>query len=142
MQRLIAIILFIISFFTTGDLTKANVSAAKEIKSGDTSAVFVFENETGKRIDGEIVIEDIEKEVLGQWISVPFSQSYLENDRSEPVYPTEKRSLYVDFQSTISDIPIQIPITSGSYRITVTFKTNGYRSVQDGKVTSAFTVVS
>lgn len=142
MQRLIAIILFIISLFTTGDMTKANVTAKNEIKSGDTSAVFVFENGTGKRIDGEIVVEDIEKEVFGQWVSIPFSQSFLESDKSEPVYPTEKRNLYVDFLSTVSNIPIQIPITSGSYRITVSFKTNGYRNVQSGEVVSSFTVAS
>ena len=46
MQRLIAIILFIISFFFGGNIDKANVWPEKEISEGATSAEFVFENKT------------------------------------------------------------------------------------------------
>lgn len=144
MQKIIAIILFIISFFTTGDMTKANVTVYKELTAGDTNAVFVFENNTGKAIGKDIKIDKVEKEVFGQWIDVPFAQSFLEtagkSDFENRVYPGEKESLYVDFMTTVAGIPVQVPLTSGNYRVTVSFKTSGYSKVTEGSVTAEFTV--
>lgn len=144
MQKIIAIILFIISFFTTGDMTKANVTLYKERVAGDTNAVFVFENNTGKALSNEIKVDAIEKEVLGQWIEVPFSQAVLETAEKSAfekrVYPGEKCHLHVEFMTTVGGIPVQVPLTSGNYRITVSFKTDGYSKVTEGSVTADFTV--
>ncbi len=144
MQKILAIILFIISFFTTGDMTKANVTLYKDLTAGDTTAVFVFENNTGKALSQDIKIETIEKEFLGQWVDVPFSQAILETAGKSSfetrVYPGEKATLHVDFITTVGGIPVQVPLTSGNYRITVSFKTDGYSKVAEGSVTADFTV--
>ena len=113
MQKILAIILFIISFFTTGDMTKANVTLYKDLTAGDTTAVFVFENNTGKALNRDIKIETIEKEFLGQWVEVPFSQAILETAGKSSfetrVYPGEKATLHVDFITTVGGIPVQVP---------------------------------
>lgn len=144
MQKIIALILFIISFFTAGDMTKANVTVYKDLTAGDTKAVFVFENETGKALSQDIKVETVEREFLGQWIEIPFGQSFLESSGNSSlenrVYPGEKVSLYVDFMTTVAGIPVDVPLTSGNYRITVSFKTDGYRTVTEGSVTASFTV--
>lgn len=144
MQKIIAIILFIISFFTTGDMTKANVTLYKERVAGDTNAVFVFENNTGKALSQDIKIETVEKEVLGQWVEFPFAQEYLElaskSGLTERVYPGEKVFLHVAFMTVIAERPVPVPLTSGNYRITVSFKTDGYSKVTEGSVTADFTV--
>lgn len=144
MQKIIAIILFIISFFTTGDMTKANVTLYKDLTAGETKAVFVFENNTGKALSKDVKVEKVEKEFLGQWIEVSFSQSFLEKESTSSfdnrIYPGEKEDIYVDFLTTIAGIPVEIPLTSGNYRITVSFKTDGYSKVTEGSVTANFTV--
>ena len=146
MQKIIAIILFIISFFTTGDMTKANVTLYKDLTAGDSKAVFVFENNTGKALSKDIKVEKVEKEFLGQWIEVSFNQSYLElastssSSFENRIYPGEKEDIYVDFMAVIAGIPVEIPLTSGNYRITVSFKTDGYSKVAEGSVTANFTV--
>ncbi len=144
MQKIIAIILFIFSFFTAGDMTKANVTVAKELTAGDTSAVFVFENKTGKAISPDVKVESVEKEVLGEWVPLNFEQAAFDAAGKSAfetrVYPTEKINLNVTFLVTIANVTVEYPLTAGNYRITVSYKTDGYSSVTEGTLTSPFTV--
>lgn len=48
MTKITTIFLIIISFFIPGDMSKATITPEKGIKAGDISAVFIFENKTGK----------------------------------------------------------------------------------------------
>ena len=81
---------------------------------------------------------------MGQWVEFPFAQEDLElaskSGLTERVYPGEKVFLHVAFMTVIAERPVPVPLTSGNYRITVSFKTDGYSKVTEGSVTADFTV--
>ena len=144
MSKILTIFLIIISFFTAGDMTKANITPEKEIKAGDTSAVFMFENKTGKTLDLHIFVESVEMKKDGEWKGIPFEQMLDDVDFVYPskLYPGEKTDLEVLFrQRDVYSEAVSMPVEEGSYRITVSFKTKGYRTVKEGKKTVEFTVM-
>lgn len=144
MRRIITIFLIIISFFTAGDMTKANITPEKEIKAGDTSAVFMFENKTGKTLDLHIFVESVEMKKDGEWKEIPFDQMLDDVDFVYPskLYPGEKAELQVLFQQRgVYSEPVPMPLEEGNYRLTVSYKTKGYRTVKEGKKTVEFTVM-
>ena len=144
MRRIITIFLIIISFFTAGDITKANITPEKEIKAGDTSAVFMFENKTGKTLDLHIFVESVEMKKDGEWKEIPFDQMLDDVDFVYPskLYPGEKAELQVLFQQRdVYSEPVPMPLEEGNYRLTVSYKTKGYRTVKEGKKTVEFTVM-
>lgn len=141
MQRLIAIILFIISFFFGGNIDKANVWPEKEISEGATSAEFVFENKTGYRLEIDVSIDAIQRKAIendGEWVDVPFVQHINEGITKYKLYPNEKTTLHVVFADpkTMEDVPL----VSGDYQIKVSYKTSGYTNNQTGTATFGFTV--
>ena len=144
MSKILTIFLSIISFFTAGDMTKANITPEKEIKAGDTSAVFMFENKTGKTLDLHIFVESVEMKKDGEWKEIPFDQMLDDVDFVYPskLYPGEKTDLEVLFrQRDVYSEAVPMPVEEGSYRITVSYKTKGYRTVKEGKKTVEFTVM-
>ena len=144
MRRIITIFLIIISFFTAGDIMKANITPEKEIKAGDTSAVFMFENKTGKTLDLHIFVESVEMKKDGEWKEIPFDQMLDDVDFVYPskLYPGEKAELQVLFQQRgVYSEPVPMPLEEGNYRLTVSYKTKGYRTVKEGKKTVEFTVM-
>lgn len=144
MSKILTIFLIIISFFTAGDMTKANITPEKEIKAGDTSAVFMFENKTGKTLDLHIFVESVEMKKDGEWKEIPFEQMLDDVDFVYPskLYPGEKTDLEVLFrQRDVYSEAVPMPVEEGSYRITVSYKTKGYRTVKEGKKTVEFTVM-
>ena len=80
MTKITMIFLIIISFFIPGDMSKATITPEKEIKAGDTSAVFIFENKTGKMLDLNILVESVEMKKDDQWVEIPFDQMLDDND--------------------------------------------------------------
>ena len=125
-------------------MTKANITPEKEIKAGDTSAVFMFENKTGKTLDLHIFVESVEMKKDGEWKEIPFEQMLDDVDFVYPskLYPGEKTDLEVLFrQRDVYSEAVPMPVEEGSYRITVSYKTKGYRTVKEGKKTVEFTVM-
>lgn len=144
MRKIITILLIIISFFSAGDMTKVNITPEKEIKAGDTSAVFIFENKTGKTLDLNIFVESVEMKKDGKWKEVPFDQMLDDVDFVYPskLYPGEKTDIQVLFkQRAIYSQAVPMPLEAGNYRLTVSYKTKGYRTVKEGKKTVEFTVM-
>lgn len=144
MRKIITILLIIISFFSAGDMTKVNITPEKEIKAGDTSAVFMFENKTGKTLDLNIFVESVEMKKDGKWKEVPFDQMLDDVDFVYPskLYPGEKTDIQVLFQQrAVYSQAVPMPLEAGNYRLTVSYKTRGYRTVKEGKKTVEFTVM-
>lgn len=144
MTKIITILLIIISFFSAGDMTKVNITPEKEIKAGDTSAVFMFENKTGKTLDLNIFVESVEMKKDGKWKEVPFDQMLDDVDFVYPskLYPGEKTDIQVLFQQrAVYSQAVPMPLEAGNYRLTVSYKTKGYRTVKEGKKTVEFTVM-
>lgn len=144
MRKIITILLIIISFFSAGDMTKVNITPEKEIKAGDTSAVFIFENKTGKTLDLNIFVESVEMKKDGKWKEVPFDQMLDDVDFVYPskLYPGEKTDIQVLFQQrAVYSQAVPMPLEAGNYRLTVSYKTKGYRTVKEGKKTVEFTVM-
>lgn len=144
MRKIITILLIIISFFSAGDMTKVNITPEKEIKAGDTSAVFMFENKTGKTLDLNIFVESVEMKKDGKWKEVPFDQMLDDVDFVYPskLYPGEKTDIQVLFQQrAVYSQAVPMPLEAGNYRLTVSYKTKGYRAVKEGKKTVEFTVM-
>lgn len=144
MRKIITILLIIISFFSAGDMTKVNITPEKEIKAGDTSAVFMFENKTGKILDLNIFVESVEMKKDGKWKEVPFDQMLDDVDFVYPskLYPGEKTDIQVLFQQrAVYSQAVPMPLEAGNYRLTVSYKTKGYRTVKEGKKTVEFTVM-
>ncbi len=144
MRKIITILLIIISFFSAGDMTKVNITPEKEIKAGDTSAVFMFENKTGKTLDLNIFVESVEMKKDGKWKEVPFDQMLDDVDFVYPskLYPGEKTDIQVLFQQrAVYSQAVPMPLEAGNYRLTVSYKTKGYRTVKEGKKTVEFTVM-
>lgn len=144
MSKIITILLIIISFFSAGDMTKVNITPEKEIKAGDTSAVFMFENKTGKTLDLNIFVESVEMKKDGKWKEVPFDQMLDDVDFVYPskLYPGEKTDIQVLFQQrAVYSQAVPMPLEAGNYRLTVSYKTKGYRTVKEGKKTVEFTVM-
>ncbi len=140
MQRLIAIILFIISFFVPGDMSKGDVYPEKAIDAGATKAEFVFENKTGNRLEITVKIDSIERKAIendGEWVAVPFEQYFNEGVTQYKLYPNEKTTLHVDFVNADHE---DVPLISGDYRIKVTYKMSGYTDNTTGSVTKNFSV--
>lgn len=140
MQRLIAIILFIISFFIPGDMSKANVYPEKAIEAGATKAEFVFENKTGNRLEITVKIDSIERKAIendGEWVAVPFEQYFNEGITQYKLYPNEKTTLHVNF---VNDKQEDVPLISGDYRIKVTYNMSGYTDNTSGSTTQTFSV--
>lgn len=144
MRKIITILLIIISFFSAGDMTKVNITPEKEIKAGDTSAVFMFENKTGKTFDLNIFVESVEMKKDGKWKEIPFDQMLDDVDFVYPskLYPGEKTDIQVLFQQrAVYSQAVPMPLEAGNYRLTVSYKTKGYRTVKEGKKTVEFTVM-
>ena len=144
MRKIITILLIIISFFSAGDMTKVNITPEKEIKAGDTSAVFMFENKTVKTLDLNIFVESVEMKKDGKWKEVPFDQMLDDVDFVYPskLYPGEKTDIQVLFQQrAVYSQAVPMPLEAGNYRLTVSYKTKGYRTVKEGKKTVEFTVM-
>lgn len=144
MRKIITILLIIISFFSAGDMTKVNITPEKEIKAGDTSAVFMFENKTGKTLDLNIFVESVEMKKDGKWKEVPFDHMLDDVDFVYPskLYPGEKTDIQVLFQQrAVYSQAVPMPLEAGNYRLTVSYKTKGYRTVKEGKKTVEFTVM-
>lgn len=144
MRKIITILLIIISFFSAGDMTKVNITPEKEIKAGDTSAVFIFENKTGKTLDLNIFVESVEMKKDGKWKEFPFDQMLDDVDFVYPskLYPGEKTDIQVLFQQrAVYSQAVPMPLEAGNYRLTVSYKTKGYRTVKEGKKTVEFTVM-
>lgn len=144
MRKIITILLIIISFFSAGDMTKVNITPEKEIKAGDTSAVFMFENKTGKTLDLNIFVKSVEMKKDGKWKEVPFDQMLDDVDFVYPskLYPGEKTDIQVLFQQrAVYSQAVPMPLEAGNYRLTVSYKTKGYRTVKEGKKTVEFTVM-
>lgn len=144
MSKIITILLIIISFFSAGDMTKVNITPEEEIKAGDTSAVFMFENKTGKTLDLNIFVESVEMKKDGKWKEVPFDQMLDDVDFVYPskLYPGEKTDIQVLFQQrAVYSQAVPMPLEAGNYRLTVSYKTKGYRTVKEGKKTVEFTVM-
>lgn len=144
MRKIITILLIIISFFSAGDMTKVNITPEKEIKAGDTSAVFMFENKTGKTLDLNIFVESVEMKKDGKWKEVPFDQMLDDVDFVYPskLYPGEKTDIQVLFQQrAVYSQAVPMPLEAGNYRLTVSYKTKGYRTVKEGKKTVEFTAM-
>lgn len=59
-----------------------------------------------------------------------------------PIFILEKRTdITVEFkQRAVYSEPVPMPLAAGNYRITVSYKTIGYNTVQEGKQTFNFTV--
>lgn len=143
MQKIIAFLLVLFSFFIKGDMTKTNLMPEAEIKAGATSASFIFENKTGKTLDLHIFIEKIEMEKDGEWKEVSYIQMLDDVDFVYPskLYPNEKTDLSVEFrQREVYSEPVEMPLEAGNYRITVSYKTKGYHKTQEGTKTFDFTV--
>lgn len=142
MQRLIAIILFIISFFVPGDMSKANVYPNEKITENATKAEFVFENKTGNRLEINVTVDSIERKSFGSddWREIPFQQAVNESIAKYKLYPNEKITLHVNFidPKTGEDVPL----ISGDYRITVTYKMSGYTDNETMTKTFDFNVES
>lgn len=144
MRKIITILLIIISFFSAGDMTKVNITPEKEIKAGDTSAVFMFENKTGKTLDLNIFVESVEMKKDGKWKEIPFDQMLDDVDFVYPskLYPGEKTDIQVLFQQrAVYSQAVPMPLEAGNYRLTVSYKTKGYRTEKEGKKTVEFTVM-
>lgn len=142
MQRLIAIILFIISFFVPGDMSKGNVAPEKTIDAGATKAEFVFENKTGNRLEITVNIDSIERKAVessGEWVAVPFKQYFNEGITQYKLYPNEKTTLHVNFVNSANE---DVPLVAGDYRITVTYKMSGYTDNTTGSTTQEFKVAA
>lgn len=142
-QKFIALILFIVSFFVAGDMSKANLAPEKAITESSTRAEFVFENKTGYRLDIKVKVESIEREAIelgkGRWVSVPFNQYFSEGIESYKLYPTEKTTLHVEFTNSKGE---EIPLTAGTYRITVSYQSTGYSENKTGSATFTFNVAA
>ena len=145
MTKIITIFLIIISFFIPGDMSKATITPEKEIKAGDTSAVFIFENKTGKTLDLHIFVESVEMKKDGEWKEIPFDQMLDDNDfvYMSKLNPGESTDIQVLFrQRAVYSEPVPMPLEEGSYRLTVSYKTNGYRLIsKEAKMTVEFTVM-
>ncbi len=142
-QKFVALILFIVSFFVTGDMSKANISPEAAITESSTRAEFVFENKTGYRLNIKVKVESIEREAAefgkGQWVKVPFRQNFSDGIDNYKLYPTEKTTLHIDFVNSKGE---DISLSAGNYRITVSYSTNGYTSEKTGSATGLFTVAA
>lgn len=140
MQRLIAIILFIISFFVPGDMSKANVYPNEKIAENATKAEFVFENKTGNRLEIGVTVDSVERKSIGSddWIPVSFQQVINGSIANYKLYPNEKITLHVNFidPKTGEDVPL----VAGDYRITVTYKMSGYTDNESMTKSFDFTV--
>ena len=145
MTKIITIFLIIISFFIPGDMSKANITPEKEIKAGDTSAVFIFENNTGKMLDLNILVESVEMKKDDQWVEIPFDQMLDDNDfvYMSKLNPGESTDIQVFFrQRAVYSEPVPMPLEEGTYRLTVSYKTKGYRLIsKEAKMTVEFTVM-
>lgn len=144
MTKIITIFLIIISFFIPGDMSKANITPEKEIKAGDTSAVFIFENNTGKMLDLNILVESVEMKKDDQWVEIPFDQMLDDNDfvYMSKLNPGESMDIQVFFrQRAVYSEPVPMPLEEGTYRLTVSYKTKGYRLIsKEAKMPVEFTV--
>lgn len=144
MTKIITIFLIIFSFFIPGDMSKATITPEKEIKAGDTSAVFKFENKTGKMLDLNILVESVEMKKDDQWVEIPFDQMLDDNDfvYMSKLNPGESTDIQVLFrQRAVYSEPVPMPLEEGSYRLTVSYKTKGYRlKSKEAKKTVEFTV--
>lgn len=143
MQRILAFLMIIFSFFIKGDMTKTEMTPETEIKAGATSATFIFENKTGKPLDLHIYIEKIEMEKDGKWEEVSYIQMLDDVDFVYPciLYPGQKTDLSVEFrQREVYSEPVTMPLEEGNYRVTVAYKTSGTRRVQEATKTFDFTV--
>lgn len=144
MTKIITIFLIIISFFIPGDMSKANITPEKEIKAGDTSAVFIFENNTGKMLDLNILVESVEMKKDDQWVEIPFDQMLDDNDfvYMSKLNPGESTDIQVFFrQRAVYSEPVPMPLEEGTYRLTVSYKTKGYRLIsKEAKMPVEFTV--
>lgn len=142
-QKFVALILFIVSFFVTGDMSKANISLEAAITESSNRAEFVFENKTGYRLNIKVTVESIEREAAefgkGQWVKVPFRQNFSDGIDNYKLYPTEKTTLHIDFVNSKGE---DISLSAGNYRITVSYSTNGYTSEKTGSATGLFTVAA
>lgn len=142
-QKFVALILFIVSFFVAGDMSKANLAPEKTITESSTRAEFVFENKTGYRLDIMVKVDSIEREAVelgkGQWVAVPFSQYYSDGIENYKLYPTEKTTLHVEFVNSKGE---EVSLTSGTYRITVSYKSTGYSEQKTGSATFTFNVAA
>ena len=144
MTKITTIFLIIISFFIPGDMSKANITPEKEIKAGDTSAVFIFENKTGKMLDLNILVESVEMKKDDQWVEIPFDQMLDDNDfvYMSKLNPGESMDIQVFFrQRAVYSEPVPMPLEEGTYRLTVSYKTKGYRLIsKEAKMPVEFTV--
>lgn len=142
-QKFVALILFIVSFFVAGDMSKANIAPENTVTESSTRAEFVFENKTGYRLNIEVKVESIEREAAefgkGQWVKVPFRQYFNEGIDYYKLYPTEKTTLHVEFVNNKGEA---ISLAAGTYRITVSYVTTGYTSEKTGSATCTFNVAA
>jgi len=141
MQRLIAIILFIISFFVPGDMSKANVYPENAITEGSTKAEFVFENKTGNRLDITVKVDSIKRKSIqdeNTWIDISYEQHYTDGITQYKLYPNEKTILHVNFVDPVTKA--DVPLISGDYQITVSYTMSGYTDNETATKTFDFTV--
>ena len=142
-KKVITVVMIVFSFFIKGDMTKVEMHPEEQVKAGASSATFIFENKTGKTLDLHIYVESVEMEKNGKWEEVPYVQMLDDVDFVNPphLHPGEKTDITVEFkQRAVYSEPVPMPLAAGNYRITVSYKTIGYNTVQEGKQTFNFTV--
>ena len=129
--KLIALILFAVSFIIPGSPDNVDISA--EAVAGEAQIIRVeWKNNTGKAITvPKYYIEKYENE---EWTAVEFSDGFGFPEIYTQYYPTEGGTITIDAKRDLKE-----PLTAGTYRITLCYNIL-YSSVKTGSSCAEFTV--
>ena len=95
-------------------------------------------------LDLNILVESVEMKKDDQWVEIPFDQMLDDNDfvYMSKLNPGESTDIQVLFRKrAVYSEPVPMPLEEGTYRLTVSYKTKGYRlKSKEAKMTVEFTV--
>ncbi|MBR3767702.1 MAG: hypothetical protein IKL10_05625 [Clostridia bacterium] len=130
-SKMIAIILFAVSFLLPGNPDDVAISA--DVSSSDKQVITVeWQNNTGKAIKNPTYyIEKLEDE---EWQSVEFAEDFGFPEIYTQYYPTESGKITVNGKKDLKE-----PLTKGTYRITLCYELL-YCDTRNGSSSVEFTI--
>ena len=142
-SSLLAVLMTISVMIKDGKFGKVELVVTGEVTTESEKIELEIRSYSLKKIDYDTRYT-IEVKKDGEWKEIPFDQMLDDVDFVYPskLYPGEKAELQVLFQQRgVYSEPVPMPLEEGNYRLTVSYKTKGYRTVKEGKKTVEFTVM-
>lgn len=130
-KKIIAVILFAVSFIIPGDPNKADISVS--VTENEKQVITAeWKNNTGKAIS-EIRFY-VEKNEDGEWTEIPFSSHFGFPEIYTIHYPTEKGKISIDTEDVFGK-----KLTPGEYRITLNYNVL-YSDTSEGCASAVFNI--